>query len=182
MSGNSGGSSGAATGEALAAVTPSVDCDGSLEIDFNTIAFVLTAFVGMVQYFVQVRIRRSDALQEQARSIAAAHAARVRTQMGEFTMKAMLLGNRIRCTQYIIFRDLFPTMWDATGMVMRAVGETNVEIPSYNAEMKTGYIFRNPYFKYPEDALREIAQDSAALKQYVARHRKLAGLYLGTSQ
>lgn len=167
-----------ATSEDAATVTASSDCEGTLEIDFNTIAFVLTAFVGMVQYVVQQRIRRNDAIEEEGRRFAAAAAARVRLQMSEFTMKAMLLANRIRLTYYIIFKDFFPALWDAAGMEELEVGEHNIKYWNCRAEMTTGYIFRNPYIRYPEATLREIAEDPTTMKQYVVRHRKLAKLYL----
>ena len=66
-----GSMSGGAT-DAVADVAAASNCEGTLEIDFNTIAFVLTAFVGMVQYVVQQRIRRQDAIDEEERRFAAA--------------------------------------------------------------------------------------------------------------
>ena len=149
------------SGEAAAAAPP---CEGTLEIDFNTIAFVLTAFVGMVQYVIQQRIHRQDNLDEERRRIAAATAARVRLQISEFTMKAMLLGNRARISYYVIFKDLFPELWEAAGMCTIPVGEHNLDVNSMRGEMTTGYIFRNPYIKYPEERTYTQADKQSAAR------------------
>ena len=105
--------SGGVTTDAAAATVASAgasDCEGgTLEIDFNTIAFVLTAFVGMVQYVVQQRIRRQDAIDEEERRFAAAELARLQPHRRVVGVEDLPLGDRVRVVRFAIdaeFGDL----------------------------------------------------------------------------